>query len=179
MWRIRRIATRAPQSRLGIPGDGLGRLDVLLVSLLIALQLLLLDRRQTRAQQRRSLAGSSDLVLDLRDLQRKLRVVRALPRQPIGAASRVRRLQILLGERERPASRLVELFERLGKLPAAGLDDAGTTRGAAWDPAEQRPRPARMSLTAGGSRRPGAGGRADRRSATARRQSPRPPGARS
>src|SRR5581483_2423304 len=85
-------------------------MSVLFIPLLVAFQLFALDRLEAAAAvlARHALA---ELVLGRRGAHLVLAVVCALPRQPVGGPARVRRLNLLAGEREGRAGGRVDLGE--------------------------------------------------------------------
>src|SRR5207253_2481246 len=85
-------------------------LHVLLVAALVERELLLFDRVQPCARERRVLRRR-DLVTERRRLQFVLDVMRAFPCQPFGGPLRVRGLQTLGAEGKRAAGRAIELRE--------------------------------------------------------------------
>src|SRR5204862_6834654 len=107
------------RSLLGECRERFGGFDVLLVALLIALELLLLDGRKARAEQRRrerrAVAGAIDLALHFGGFQGELGVMRAFPCQPFRRAPGVRATQLLFRKGKCSTGRAVELHKGVGE----------------------------------------------------------------
>src|SRR4051812_40355737 len=109
-------------SAFGRLDQGLERLAdarVLLIPLLISLQLFALDRLEATAPIWRG-GAFAELLVGSRGTQLVLGVVRAFPPQPVGGPSGVRRLQLLVREREGAARRGVDRRELRRKQPPGG-----------------------------------------------------------
>ena len=172
MCRIRRIgSSRTRRRSFGECGERLGGLDVFLVALLIALELLLLDGSEAGAQ---TAATSCPCARSISSctcaaFSAVLGIVSALPREPVGGPPRVRRLQLLLREWKRSARGRVEILERVRKqLPARLAREDARRRscfGSCWAAAAA----AQRSRGAAEASPRDAGAAARRRCATAQR----------
>src|SRR5580765_2943843 len=118
----------------------LGNLYVFLITALIQIDLLALDRLETGSGHRR--LARRQLAVEHRGFQFVLRVMCALPRQPLGRPLRVCRLYPLRAERERPTARCIQQREFRGQHLTRGARER--------DPRHQH---ARIGVSGSDSRR--------------------------